>query len=144
MLSLFRCLLRLYPADFFREFAEEMTSVFCQRRRDIRHQGLRVGALFLAREFWGMVTGAFREHFTDDSFRRFDMRSFRFPRAMIVAMLVTLVSVGFAIERARQITGGGDTVSIWSAIPGVFGAMLCVTVILGLIGYGVLRALRQS
>jgi hypothetical protein len=144
MLSLFRCLLRLYPADFYREFAEEMTSVFCQRGRDVRDQGLKVRALFLGREFWGMVTGALREKFTGDSFRRFDMRSFKFPRATLIVMLVTLVNVGVALDRARQISVGGSTEPVWWGIPGVFGAMLVVTVILGLVGYGILWALRQS
>ena len=144
MLSLFRFFLRLYPADFFTEFADEMISVFCQRCRDVRHQDLKVRAVFLAREFRGIVTGALREQFTVVSFRRFDMRSFRFPRATIVVMLVTLISVEIAIEQAKQISAGSDTGPIWSAIPGVFGVMLAVTGILGLIGYVILRAVNQS
>jgi len=144
MLTLLRCLLSLYPSDFSREFGEEMISVFRQRRRDVRHQGLKARALFLAREFRGMLTGAVRAQFTDDSFRRFDMRSFRFPRATIVVMVVTLFSVAFAIERARQISAGSDAVPRWLAIPGAFAAMLVVMGILGLIGYVILRALRQS
>jgi hypothetical protein len=145
MLTLFRCLLRLYPAEFCREFAEEMTSVFCQGRRDVRHQGLKVRAQFLAREFWSMFTGALREQFSDDSFRRFDMRSFRFPRATIVVMLVALANVGYAIERAKQITDGGDTRSIWPPVlTGMFVGWLGVMGILGLIGYGILRVLKQS
>jgi len=144
MLYLFRFLLRLYPADFFREFAEEMTLVFSQRQRDVRHRGLWVRALYLAREFRGMVTGALREQFTDVSFRRFDMRSFRFPRATIIVMLVTLVNVGFAIERAKRITGGDDTRSSWPVLPGMFVGWLVLMGILGLIGYVILRALSQS
>ena len=72
------------------------------------------------------------------------MRAFRFPRATIVVMLATLVSVGVALDRARQIAIGGDAPPIRSAIPAVFGAMLVVTGILGLIGYVILRAVSQS
>jgi protein-S-isoprenylcysteine O-methyltransferase Ste14 len=144
MLTMYRWLLRLYPTNFYKEFAEEMISVFCQRRQDVRRQGLKIRALFLAREFRGMLTGALREQFTDDSFRRFDMRSFRFPRATIVVMVVTLFSVEIAIERARQISAGSDAGPHWLAISGVFGAMLVVMGILGMIGYVILRVLRQS
>ena len=72
------------------------------------------------------------------------MRAFRFPRATIVVMLATLVSVGVALDRARQISVEGGTEPVRWAIPGVFGAMLVVTGILGLIGYVILRAVSQS
>jgi hypothetical protein len=144
--TLFRCLLYLYPADFCREFSDEMMWVFSQSRRDVRQQAFWSRALFLSREISGLLAGAMRERLSGwDSTRRLNMRPFRFPRSAILLMLVILFSVFVAIEKGRDVFSPGHPVEpAWLVMPMVLGALLLVMLVIGAIGYAILCLLRQS
>src|ERR1700683_5141368 len=113
MLSLYRCLLYLYPAAYRYEYGEEMTGVFSEVRSETQGKGLLPrGKLFL-REFAGLLHGALHEHaraiagshllFPSFS-RRFTMHSeFRFPKSTAVLMAVVLAGVVLTIEKATAI-----------------------------------------
>ena len=111
MLSLYRCLLRLYPAAYRHEYGDEMAEVFREVNREIWGKGLLPRAVFILREFAGLVHGALQEHsrvITGSHLlfpsRRFTMRSeFRFPKATPILMAVILAGVILTIERATAI-----------------------------------------
>jgi hypothetical protein len=153
MLGLFRWLLQLYPVSFSREFSEEMALCFQLRLQDVRHQSWKQRGSFLVREYWGAFTGAMSEQRGSrfvDLFRRFDMRSFRFSRFAMVCMILALIGVGLAIETARHQAVSGFPVEqparviLSRTLVGLFEAMAILAVILGGIGYVVLRAVSQS
>src|ERR1043166_7683031 len=108
MRALYRGLLRLYPRNYFREYAAEMTFVFTQAEETAQKAGLRVRAAFCCREIAGVLTGALRERFrfeTPNSFRRFDMRKeFRFPRSTVVLMTLIFAALVHAINNGRVIS----------------------------------------
>src|ERR1700683_5291718 len=66
MISLYRCLLYLYPAAYRCEYGEEMAGVFRELQAEIRYEkggkSIRPGAIFCLREFAGLLSGALREH----------------------------------------------------------------------------------
>lgn len=108
MNAIYKRLLRLYPANYYREYADEMTSVFAHARRDLPRRESLHHLHFYLREFAGAVIGAVHERlrasFGWDPYRRFDMRpEFRFPRSTITLMLVILAGVVLAIEKAKAI-----------------------------------------
>src|SRR5213594_727854 len=152
MLALYRCLLHLYPDDYFREYAEEMASVFGSAQEAARHRNFRARALFCAREISGVVTGALRERFgsRDWDFGRFEMRTeFRFPRSTICLMLVILVGVLLAIEKGRSISqlkssALPDITIPWSTLPGFFLMALALMCVSGAVGYGIIVLLGRS
>jgi hypothetical protein len=77
------------------------------------------------------------------------MSSFRFPLWSIALMLIVLVDVVIAIEKARrfsfQLASGSDTVhSGWWALPGVFLAVTVVMGGVGLLAYGLLHYLGKT
>ena len=147
MVALFRRLLRLYPAGFCREFSDEMTLCFRLRLEDVRHHTLARRGAFAAREFWGAFIGAMSAQLGggfDGLFRRFDMPSFRFSRISIVFMILALAGVLFAIDSAMdQFHPGNTGVRAGSAFR-VVGYLAVIAMILGAIGYGVLRAANRS
>jgi FtsH-binding integral membrane protein len=151
MQALFRCLLYLYPAEFSREFAKEMTWVFSQVQQDFGKRGVRARVSFFIREVSGMLAEGLRQRFGGKvwfSLRRFNMRPFRFSRIGMVVMIVALVGVLVAIEKARAISAQSipelHTVSTWTMVQGVFGFLIVTMAILGLIGYVVLRLVSKS
>jgi len=153
MLTLYRCLLRLYPIAYFREYAAEMVSVFCQARDAARRQGLMTLALFCNREIWGVLAGALREKFREypewNVLRRIDMRpEFRFPRSTISLMLVILVGVVLTIQKAKtiQVKYGADSsiVPVWSTLPQSLVVMFIAVCAVALAGWAILFALRRS
>src|SRR6202035_4392715 len=118
MLSLYRCLLYLYPAAYRYEYGDEMAGVFCEVLQDEQNQtsdkGLLQRGKFLLREFGGLLHGALQEHSraiigsnlfpSSSSSRRFTMRSeFRFPKATPVLMTIILAGVILTIEKATAI-----------------------------------------
>jgi hypothetical protein len=152
MLVLFRWLLRLYPAGFFREFSEEMTHCFHRRLQDVQPQSWRSRGSFFAREFSGAFVGAMSEQLGcrfDDLFRRFDMRSFRFSRISLVFMILALAGVLFAIQAAihmavmQQPSDPGLTAHVVSALK-VSSVFAVIMAILGVVGYAVLRVANKS
>jgi hypothetical protein len=117
MLSLYRCLLYLYPAACRYEYGEEMAGVFREALSDVGREtwgrGLLPRAVFLLREFAGLFHGAMEERWraivTSHSWlsipsRRFTMHSeFRFPKATPVLMTIILAGVILTIEKATAI-----------------------------------------
>jgi hypothetical protein len=108
MLSLYRCLLHLYPAAYRYEYGDEMAGVFSEVRSETG-KGLLPRGKFFLREFAGLLYGALLEHSraisgSDFPPRRFTMRSeFRFPKATPVLMTIILAGVILTIEKATAI-----------------------------------------
>jgi len=153
MLSLFRCLLYLYPANFRAEFGDEMNAVF--REASETAAGVLGRAMFLFREFFGLLGGAIQERLigTADSPLpalpgRGGMRAgFRFPKATAALMAVILAGVLLAIAKARSVeasmampNSGPETIAP--------GAMLILVLALACLvaaaGWGMLFALGRS
>lgn len=113
MISLYRCLLYLYPSAYRYEYAEEMTVVFREAQTETRKKGIVQQGMFCAREVAGLVFGALRERLRSSTglspealfpSRRFTMHSeFRFPKATAFLMVVILAGVALAIEKAEAI-----------------------------------------
>ncbi len=113
MLSLYRCLLYLYPAAYRYEYGDEMAGVFGEVHSEIWGKGLLRRGEFFLREFAGLLCGALQEHsraiagshsWLSFPSRRFTMRSeFRFPKATPVLMAVILAGVILTIEKATAI-----------------------------------------
>jgi hypothetical protein len=96
MFSVYRCLLRLYPADYRDEYGDEMAAVFLEAQVETRAEGLLPRGAFYLREVAGLLRGALREDtraitgfhrgtpfssFSSFPQRRFAMPSeFRFPK----------------------------------------------------------------
>jgi hypothetical protein len=152
MSALYRCLLRLYPADYFREYAAEMTSVFCSAQDAVRHGSFSARTRFYAREIWGVVRGSLREHFRSrawNSSGRFEMRTeFRFPRSTILLMLLILVGVVLAIGKGMSVqleyAADANALPPWSMLPGLYLMPFVLMCVFGVAGYAILVALRQS
>ena len=152
MEALYRRLLHLYPADYFREYGEEMTLVFCRAQEAARKKSLKARALFWSREICGALTGALRAQFSRHDWnllRRFDMRpEFRFPRSTILLMLVILGGIVVALDKARSIqlqySPDLKMQTVWSALPGLFVSILVLMCIAGAVGYAILFALGRA
>jgi hypothetical protein len=61
MLFLYRCLLYLYPVPYRRDYGGEMTGVFRDLHGETMRKELPARAAFYAREFVGLLRGAWRE-----------------------------------------------------------------------------------
>src|SRR2546428_12448355 len=111
MLSVYRSLLYLYPADYRREFGDEMSCVFLQAEADVAGHALLRRASFRMREVSGLLSGAVQGHLRRlfgfhewHPFRRLNMRpQFRFPRSTVFLMCVILAGVVLAIDKAMNI-----------------------------------------
>lgn len=162
MLFLYRYLLQLYPAGYRMEFAEEMMAVLHERRAEAVKKGLATRCALYARETGGLLSGAVQEHFRAMAgfypwagfpFRRIGMRSeFRFPKATTVLMMVILVAVVMAIEKARAIqtsipqthTQVGPIASGTFTVLPSFALLFLITCAAGAIGWAMVHALRRS
>ena len=150
MLGLYRRLLRLYPSEYFREYADEMSAVFHEAHEAARRQSIKVRALFWMRELSGVVAGAGRAQFLQSDwylFRRLKMRSeFRFPRTAIVLMSVVLGVVVIAIKTLRGIAvsypGHVELRFSFSPLAALLVGGLLTISIHESIGYAVIKALR--
>jgi hypothetical protein len=150
VLALYRSLLRLYPADYFREYAAEMTRVFTQASEEAHKKRLAGRLLFFTREISGVIGGALRQRFFGgwgwNSSRRFDME-FRFPRSTIFLMWVILAGVLLAIEKAKVIAmpyGPTHMRSAWSMLPWFIVLTVVVVSGAGATVWGILFALRRT
>lgn len=150
MLDVYRTLLRLYPAEYFREYAAEMTSVFEQAENATCTKNFGARVLFCTREITGVIGGAMRQRLLGrsdpSSLRRFNME-FRFPRSTVFLMWLILAGVLLAIAEAKNIAlpyGPTETRSVWSILPWfiVVSAVLvcCATAI----AWGILFALKRT
>jgi len=147
MLHLYRFLLLLYPSTYRLKFGAEMMDVLSQAQQEFEVLTFRARLEFSLREIAGLLGGAFQQRLNarNVTWSGGFMQSFRFPRLMLVGMVLTLLAVLMAIESARLIASqGASMVPPWGALffPFVF-AMLTVMGVLGLIGYGILVALRR-
>jgi len=156
MVRAYRSLLHLYPAARRREFGYEMTYVFACAQTGVRENGrVLTRALFYAREFLGLLAGAFTAHvcnlFGCDHwlpFRRFDMRSgFKFPRSTVFLMCAILGGVVLAIEKAKDITvkyGPPDVVAVVNPLPLFLLFALAAPAVFVAATWGILFALRRT
>ena len=163
MLTVYRKLLRLYPAEYRELFGDEMIAVLREETDDHANKKWFTRARSCTREIAGLVNGALREHFRvlvaiqdDLSFMtgRFAMRNgFRFPKTTIVFMTLILGGVLTAIKRGEDIAASVPNVnpplpvhiqsvhSIWLGGMPLFFAFFYAA---GLIGWAIMFALRRS
>ena len=162
MISLYRCLLCLYPLAYRREYSEEMTAVFREAQAELEKQSALTRGLFWLREIAGLVRGAIGEHVRSVAgshswvllpARRFTMHAeFRFPKATAFLMTVILAAVVLAIEKAQAISAslphtnppvGPIQPEHFTFLPSV-ALMIAATYAAGLIGWAILFALKRS
>jgi hypothetical protein len=156
MLTLYRRLLYLYPAAYRREYGEEMAWVFQQAHAGIRDERVLARVEFCAREIRGLLFGSIEEwvrrvsHSYDGLPRKGGSMEakFRFPRATVVLMLLSLVGVVLSLEQARIIQthyGSGASVTPeWPALLWIFGRILLITSATAAIVWGIFFALRRT
>ena len=161
-LSVYRHLLRLYPAFHRERFGEEMVSVFCEMQAEAAAKGMVARSVFYVRETAGVMAGALQEHWRalggDPVWlwfptRRFTMRTeFRFPKATAVLMTIILAGVVMAIKKGEAIASSlphvnppvGPIQPVHSALlPGV-ALGLAFFYAAGLIGWVILFAMHRS
>jgi hypothetical protein len=159
MATVYRRLLRLYPATYREHFGEEMLDVFHAASADAQTKTLTAQILFCAREFAGVVRGAASEHLHNligtelcNWRRRFTMRDgFRFPKTTAVLMMFILAGVMIAIKRGYDIATSLPHVNPQiPPIQSMPSSLLPVVLFLiffyaaGFIGWLVLYAMRRS
>jgi hypothetical protein len=164
MLALYRSLLRLYPAPYRQQFAEEMIAVFRDIDADAHNKGSVTTAKLYLREISGLFRGAIAEHARrilgnhipfPISSRRFTMRSsssFRFPTSTSFLMTVILAGIVLAIQKAEAIRDVlpadiAPAGPMWAPHVGIL-ATIALTFLgvymAGAVGWVVLFALRRS
>jgi hypothetical protein len=162
MLSIYRCLLYLYPAVHRQQFGDEMTAVFGEVQAEMANQGPFARAFLYLREAAGLLAGALQQHvrtlvgdrvWLPFPTRRFTMRTeFRFPKATAVLMTIILVGIVVAIEKAKAIQASLPAVNPqlgpiqpahFTFLPTV-ALMLAFFYMAGMIGWAVLFAMHRS
>jgi hypothetical protein len=154
MLSLYRCLLYLYPSLYRREYADEMISVFRDAQAEVSAGSFGERVSFRARESCGLLAGALQERFRSMSgnyplisFTRFDMRpEFRFPRSTVVLMSIIFAGVILAMEKAHtiQLKYAAGVGSIWPSLPWFLGLTILFTWATVTVIWGVLFLLGRT
>jgi len=162
MLGIYRGLLRFYPAAHRKQFGAEMAVVFRDLEADAATCGRFAQAIFRLHEITGLLTGAVREHvraFGGDRdwlplpIRSFTMHSeFRFPKSTPVLMTMILAGIIVAIEKGKAIQAslpdlnppiGPIQPPHHAFLPSIVLALV-IFYAAGLIGWGILYALRRS
>lgn len=162
MLAFFRTLLCLYPAEYRREYGDEMLAVLGEVQTEARTEGLLARAISFSREVGGLLRGALEEQlrpfyppqsFPLFSLRRITMRSeFRFPKATVALMALILLAIVAAIEKAKAIsqsvapssTPVGRIVPPYVNIVPTFLIALAGACICGVLVWAVVFALHRS
>jgi hypothetical protein len=162
MLALFRTLLYLYPAEYRREYGDEMLTVLVQVQAEARMQAPLQRSFSFTREAGGLLRGALEQHlhpiyqpqsFPVFSSRRLAMRSeFRFPKATVGLMTLVLLAIIAAIEKAKAIsqsvapssTPVGRIVPPYVSIVPTFLIALAGVCVCGTLVWAVLFALHRS
>lgn len=153
MLALFRCLLCLYPADFRREYHEEMTSVFRQAYDVSKTSNLLAHVSFCSRESAGLLLGALRERahsiFGFNEWipsRRFDMRlEFRFPRSTVFLMVLIFAGVVLTISKASGIElKYGSSSAVWPSLVLTLATVVSLALASAVFIWGILFALQRT
>lgn len=162
MLLLYRSLLRLYPAAYRHEFADEMLSVLEEVHQGVRGTSLWTRMALPLRESAGLLYGALLQQYRaitgshpENLFppRRVAMRSeFRFPKATPILMTLILLAILMAIDKARSIQFSGPYPSPtvgpikqaeFTVLP-TLAIVLVAAAAAGLIGWAIIFALRRS
>jgi hypothetical protein len=164
-LSLYRHLLRLYPATHRDRFGEEMVSVFGEMQAEATSMGIGAQIGFYLRETAGLMMGALQERwrslaggsiwllFPTSLFptRRVRMHSeFRFPKTTAVLMTIILAGVVLAIKKGETISSShvnppiGPLPPTHSVLLGGIFLTLAFFYAAGLIGWAILFAMRRS
>jgi hypothetical protein len=163
MLTVYRKLLSLYPAEHRELFSEEMMAVLREESDDHANKKLLMRGRFFAREITGLLNGAFREHFRvwveiQDGLSlatgRFSMHNgFRFPKTTIVFMALILARVVTAIKKGEDIAASVPNVDpplpihiqpVHSILLGGLPLFFAFFYAAGLIGWAIMFALRRS
>lgn len=151
MLTLYRCLLYLYPAAYRQEFGEEMKSVFCEARPSMA-QNRAARFRFGAREVRGLIFSVVREHLhafmgSGNSFRRLEMRpEFHFPRSTVFLMLAIFAGVVLTIAKATgvELAYGVTLGTVWPSLISILVCMALSMFAVAAIGWGILHALGRT
>jgi hypothetical protein len=163
MLTVYRKLLRLYPAEHRELFGEEMLAVLREESGDHAQKKLLARGRFFAREITGLVNGALYERFRlflriQDGLSlatgRFNMRNgFRFPKTTIVFMTLILACVVTAIKKGEDIAASVPNVDpplpiqiqpVHSILLGGLPLFFAFFYAAGLIGWGIMFAVRRA
>jgi hypothetical protein len=150
--SLYSWLLFVYPRSHRHEFGEEMTSVFCEARRDLP-PALPAKINFYLREFTGLIGGAVEAHLSClfgpaiPSWRFYMQPQFRFPRSTVVLMCLILAGVVLAIEKAKTVVQMKEGLSAgppagWHSLFWVY--VFAVALALAAAVWGILFALGRT
>jgi hypothetical protein len=166
MLMVYRAMLYLYPSAYREEYGEEMMTVFHEMQAEVVKRRFNARAVLYVREAGGLLLGALREHAqrmvhpdsglklpSMPSARRIAMRSqFRFPKATVPLMMVILVGVVMAIDKARAIQAsipyanprvGPIQPTQLTVLPSLV-LLLAAACVAGGVGWLILFALRRS
>jgi len=159
-ISVYRILLRLYPAAHREQFGEEMAAVFGDAKAETASKSLWSRAVFLPREAVGILGGALQEHLRalgGDSIelwfhtRRLTMHNqFRFPKTTAVLMTIILAGVVLAIKKGETISSShvnppiGPLPPTHSVLLGGIFLTLAFFYGAGMIGWAILFAMRRS
>jgi hypothetical protein len=161
MLTAYRRLLLFYPSEHREQFGQEMVEVFGEAQAENQNNGVIAQGAFYVREMAGLLKGAVREHFRvvlgaraglSLYTRRFTMRDgFRFPKTTAVLMTIILAGLMLAIKRGEDIANslphvnpqiGPEPMHLVLLPP--IALMFAGFYALGVIGWGILFALRRS
>jgi len=158
--SVYRQLLRLYPAIHREQFADEMMAVFADVEADGLSKGKLARGVFWTREIAGIVGGILHEHWRalgGDSVglcfptRRLTMRTeFRFPKTTAALMTIILAGVVLAIKKGETISSSpvnppiGPLPPTHSVLLGGIFLTLAFFYAAGMIGWAILFAMRRS
>jgi hypothetical protein len=163
MLTVYRKLLRLYPAEHRELFGDEMMAVLREESDAHAKKKLLTRGRFFAREITGLVRGALSEHFhafveirggLSLATGRFNMRNgFRFPKTTILFMTLILACVVTAIKKGEDIAASVPNVDpplpihiqpVHSILLGGLPLFFAFFYAAGLIGWAIMFALRRS
>jgi hypothetical protein len=163
MLTVYRKLLRLYPAEHRELFGEEMLAVLRDENDAQATEKWLTRGRFFVREITGLVNGALREHFRvwveiqnglSLATVRFNMRNgFRFPKTTIVFMTLILACVVMAIQKGENIAASVPNVDpplpihiqpVHSILLGGLPLVFAFFYAAGLVGWAITFALRRS
>jgi len=158
--SVYRSLLRLYPALHREQFGEEMIAVFGEMQAEVASKSKLDRVMFFVREIAGVLGGALQEHWKalgDAAIglwfppRRFTMRTeFRFPKTTAVLMTIILAGVVVAIKKGETISSShvnppiGPLPPTHSVLLGGIFLTLAFFYAAGMIGWVILFAMRRS
>lgn len=156
MLTVYRQLLRLYPAEHRAAFGDEMLGVLKDLQSETTCTSTLRRTRSSVREVAGLITGAVQArllHFTDGTAGRYQMRNgFRFPKMTPILMTLILGGVLVAIQKGENIAYSLPPVSqpvapihpvhsgLLPPIPLFFAAFYAA----GIVGWIILFALRRS